>query len=80
MTHENLFTTYGRVYDKIVGAKVGTPLDESEYQFINRARIRVNTEEKYAGHKIKHNLSHPEYVLFRDKVCTDNNKMDDGNN
>ena len=64
----------------MVDAKVATPLEESEYYFINRSGSRVKTEEEAAGHQIKNRLSHPQYVLFGYEVGTDTNHMDDGNN
>ena len=72
-THESFFTMYDRVYDATVDAKVATPLDESEYYFINIYGIQVKTEEEAAGHQIKHLLGHPQYVMFGDKVGTDTN-------
>ena len=58
-THENFVTIYDRLYAAMVDAKVATPLDESEYYFINRSEIRVKTGEEAEGHHIKHHLSHP---------------------
>ena len=64
----------------MVDEKVATPLDESEYYFINRALRRVKIEEEAVGHHIKHHISHPQYVMFGYEVGTDTNHMDDGNN
>ena len=44
MTHAKFVTAYDRVYDSMVDEKVATPLDESEYYFINRPGRRVKTE------------------------------------
>ena len=77
-THENFVTMYDRVYATMVDEKVATPLDESDYYFINRAGSRFNTEEEDVVHHIKHCLSHPRYALFGDEVGTDTNQMDDG--
>ena len=71
---------YDRVYAVMVDAKVATPMDESDYSFINRADRRIKTEEEASGNQIKHFLSHPLYVLFRDEVGTDTNQMEDSNN
>ena len=71
---------YDRVYATMVDAKVSTPLEESEYYFINRYGRQVKTEEESAGYQINNCLSHPQYVLFRDEVGTGTNQMDDGNN
>ena len=79
-THENFVTMYDRVYASMVDTKVATPLDESEYYFINISGSRVKTEEEAAGHQINHHLSHPQFFLFGDEVGTDTNQMDDGNN
>ena len=48
---------YDRVYAEMADAKVATPLGESEYYFVKRARGRVNTEEEDAVHQIKYHLS-----------------------
>ena len=64
----------------MVDAKVDTPLEESEYYFINRSGRKFKTEGKASGHQIKHNISHPQYVLFGDEGYTDTNYMDYGNN
>ena len=63
-----------------VDAKVATPMEESEYYFFNRPRIRFKTEEEAAGNQIKHRLSHPQYVMFGYEVGTDTNQMEDGKN
>ena len=71
---------YDHVYDAIVNEKVATPLDESDYYFVNRAGSRVKKEEEATGHQIKHRLSYPQHIMFRDELGTDTNKMDNGNN
>ena len=63
-----------------VDAKVSTPMDGSEYYFLNISGSRVKTEEEAAGHQIKHRLSHPQYVMFGYEVGTDTNQMEDGKN
>ena len=42
--HEIVFAMHDRVYAAIVDADLATPLDESEYYFINRSRSRFNKE------------------------------------
>ena len=71
---------YDRVYAAMLDAKVSTPLDESEYYFINISGSRAKTEEEAAVYHIKHHISHPQHVLFGDEVGTDTNQMEDGNN
>ena len=51
-THENIVTMYHHVYAAIVDANLATPMDESEYYFINRAGSRVNIEEEVSGYYI----------------------------
>ena len=80
MTHEKIVSVYDRVYSVMVDAKVATPLDESEYYFITRARSRAKIEEEAAGHHIKNGLIRPQYVMFGYEKGTDTNHMDDGNN
>ena len=79
-THENFITMYDRVYAAMVDAKVATPLNKSEYQLFNRAASQAKIEEEATGHHIKYRLSNPQYVLFGDKLGTDTNHMEDGNN
>ena len=64
---------YDLVYAAMVDAKAATPLEESDYYFINRSGSRVKTEKEASGHHIKHSPSHPQYVLFGDEVGTDTN-------
>ena len=66
MTHENFGTMYDRVYTAMVDAKVATPLDELKYYFINISGSRFKTEEEASCHQLKHRISHPQYVMFRD--------------
>ena len=79
-TDENFVTMYERVYDAMVYSKLATPLEKSEYYFINRYGSRVKTEEEAASHHIRHCLSHHQYVMFGDEVGTDTNQIDDENN
>ena len=79
-THENFVTMYDRVYPAMVDAKVATPMDESDYYFINRYGTLVTTQEEAADRQIKHHICHPQYVIFVDQLGTDINQMDDGNN
>ena len=71
---------YDRVYAEMVNSKVATPMEKLEYYFINIPGIKVKTEEEAAGHHIKHNISHPQYVLSRDELYTDTNQMHYRNN
>ena len=71
---------YDCVYAAMADEKLATPLEKSEYYFINRSGRRLNTEEEAAGHKIKHHLSQTQYVMFGYEVCTNTNQMDDGKN
>ena len=71
---------YNCVYAAMVDAKLATPLEESYYYFIKRAGCQINTEKYAAVQQIKHRLSHPQYVLFRYELGTDNNLMEDSNN
>ena len=42
-THEKFATMYDCVYAAMVDEKVSTPLDESDYYFINRSGSRLKT-------------------------------------
>ena len=71
---------YDHVYAEMVDENVATPMDESEYYFINISGRQVKTEEEAAGHHISHHIIHPNCIMFRDEVGTDTNHMDYGNN
>ena len=69
---------YDLVYNAMVDTNSDTPLEESEYWFINRSERLVKIEEEAVDHHINHHISHPQCVLFGDEVGTDTNQIDDG--
>ena len=77
-TYDNIQQMYELVYSQMVDARIATNLPEESHYWTDAKGNVVDSQEKAAGQKITVQLTHPEWLLFGDKVGTDTAQVDDG--
>ena len=78
-TYANIEKMHYLVYTQMVNAGVARWLPISEHYYVNDEGEKVESVGDSIGLKVEVEITHPEWILFGDKVGTDISQKDDGN-
>ena len=75
-TYENALIRYDLVYEQMIAAGIAVALPPPEQYWINDDGERIDSAESGVGMKIKVEITHPQWLLFGEKVSTDISQKD----
>ena len=78
VAYENIDQMYDLVYEQMVTSGVAKHLAPEEYYYVNEKGERVISVEESVGLQVRIEITHPEYIIFGDKVGTDITQKNDG--
>ena len=78
MTYDNIDQMYDLVYGQMVNARVAKYLLPDYYYYVNDKGQKVDSESKSVGALVKIEVTHPQWILFGDKIGTDISQKNNG--
>lgn len=78
VTYENVELMYDLVYEQMVRAGVAKVLSPEDRYYVDDKGQRVSSKEESVRLQVKVEVTHPEWILFGDKVGTNISQKNDG--